>query len=107
MANVRPYRYYDTCTSLCPTCLRKIEGKILLQDGKVWMQKRCPAHGSLKVLLADDEAYYRLAREVYVKSPEMPARYNTKVELGCPYDCGVCGDHEQHGCLCIVEVTDV
>lgn len=107
MAKTRPYRFYDTCTSLCPTCLRKVEGKILLQDGAVWMHKRCPAHGSVKVLLADDDAYYRLAREVYVKPPEMPARYNTKVELGCPYDCGVCGDHEQHGCLCIVEITDV
>ncbi|MEP7094256.1 MAG: radical SAM protein, partial [Flavobacterium sp.] len=25
---------------------------------------------------------------------------------GCPYDCGLCTDHEQHSCLTIVEVTD-
>ncbi len=106
MARTRPYRYYDTCQSVCPTCFQKVDGKILLYDDAVWMHKRCPTHGSFKVLMADDEAYYRMAREVFVKAPEMPARYNTKVDFGCPYDCGVCGDHEQHGCLCIVEVTD-
>ena len=26
----------------------------------------------------------------------MPARYNTPVKYGCPYDCGLCTDHEQH-----------
>ena len=25
---------------------------------------------------------------------------------GCPTDCGTCGDHEQHTCLPIVEITD-
>ena len=32
--------------------------------------------------------------------------FNTKVHYGCPYDCGLCTDHEQHSCLSIVEVTD-
>ncbi len=106
MERVRPYRYYDTCMSICPVCYRKVEGKILLDDDGVWMQKRCSSHGSFKVLVADDVDYYRMAREVFVKTPAMPAQYNTKVDYGCPYDCGVCGDHEQHGCLCIIEVTD-
>lgn len=36
----------------------------------------------------------------------MPLKFNTKVHYGCPYDCGLCTDHEQHSCLTIVEVTD-
>ena len=36
----------------------------------------------------------------------MPLQYNTKTHYGCPYDCGLCQDHEQHGCLTIVEITD-
>jgi uncharacterized radical SAM superfamily Fe-S cluster-containing enzyme len=36
----------------------------------------------------------------------MPLRFNTKTHFGCPYDCGLCADHEQHGCLTIIEVTD-
>ena len=36
----------------------------------------------------------------------MPLHFGTDVEFGCPYDCGLCVDHEQHSCLSIVEVTD-
>nr|WP_305790478.1 radical SAM protein [Candidatus Phycosocius bacilliformis] len=28
------------------------------------------------------------------------------VALGCPYDCGLCSDHEQHSCVTVVELTD-
>ena len=102
----RPYLYYDTAVSICSVCLRKVEGKILFQDGGVWMSKSCPAHGPERVLLSDDVEYYRLCREVFVKPPEMPLRRNTATEFGCPYDCGLCPDHEQHSCLTLVEITD-
>jgi hypothetical protein len=36
----------------------------------------------------------------------MPLRRNTPVHYGCPYDCGLCPDHEQHSCLTLVEITD-
>ncbi|HEV8182686.1 MAG TPA: radical SAM protein, partial [Candidatus Angelobacter sp.] len=38
--------------------------------------------------------------------PEMPLVYNTPVKWGCPYDCGLCTDHEQHSCLTLVEICD-
>ena len=103
---VRPYLYYDICLSLCSTCLTKIEGKIVFQDGNVFMLKRCPEHGGERVLIADDIEYYRRCREVFIKPPEMPLAYNTPVRWGCPYDCGLCTDHEQHSCLSLIEVTD-
>jgi hypothetical protein len=28
------------------------------------------------------------------------------VRWGCPYDCGLCADHQQHSCLSLVEITD-
>lgn len=103
---VRPYLYYDTVISICTECYRKIDGKILFQDGNVYLVKRCPVHGTEKVLVADDIDYYRRAREVFIKPPEMPNHFNTPVKYGCPYDCGLCPDHEQHSCLSIVEITD-
>ena len=102
----RPWTYYDVAVSLCPTCLRKVEGKIVFQDGSVYMDKRCPEHGPVRVLLADDVEYWRRAREVFLKRSEMPQRFQTPVEYGCPYDCGLCADHEQHACLALVEITD-
>ena len=103
---VRPYLYYDVAVSICSTCYRKVEGKIVFQDGSVYMLKRCPEHGAERVLIADDVDYYRRCREVFIKPPEMPNVYNTPVKWGCPYDCGLCTDHEQHSCLSLIEITD-
>ncbi len=50
--------------------------------------------------------YYRSCREVFLKPPEMPNRWNTPVKWNCPYDCGLCPDHEQHSCLTLLEITD-
>jgi 7,8-dihydro-6-hydroxymethylpterin dimethyltransferase len=106
MAKVRPYLYYDIAVSICSTCYRRVDGKIVFMDGKVFLLKRCPEHGSEKVLVADDIDYYRRSREVFIKPPEMPAVYNTPVKWGCPYDCGLCSDHEQHSCLSLIEICD-
>ncbi len=103
---LRPYQFYDTAVSICATCLRRVDAKIVFQDGGVWMLKRCPEHGAQRVLIADDIDYYKRAREIFVKTPEQVTRYNTPVRYGCPYDCGVCPDHEQHGCTLLIEVTD-
>ena len=102
----RPYLFYDTATSLCSTCLRRIDAKIVFQDDDVLLLKQCPLHGKERVKIADDVSYWRRAREVYLKPSEMPERFGTPVRWGCPYDCGLCADHEQHACLTLVEITD-
>jgi len=106
MPKNRPYLYYDHVVSLCEHCLRRVEGKQVIQDGQVWLHKWCPQHGASKVLLATDAAYWRLGRETYIKPPEMPARFNTGMAWGCPYDCGLCPEHMQHSCLTILEIID-
>src|SRR5215813_14328174 len=103
---VRPYLFYDVAISICSTCYRRVDAKIFFQDHSVFMIKRCPEHGYERILVADDVDYYRRCREVFIKPPETPARYNTPVKWGCPYDCGLCTDHEQHSCLSLVEIAD-
>ena len=103
---VRPWLFYDVAISICSTCFRRIDGKIVFEDDHVFMLKRCPTHGEERVLLADDVDYYRRSREVFLKPSEMPRQFNTPVRWGCPYDCGLCADHEQHSCLTLVELTD-
>lgn len=105
-SRVRPYLFYDVAISICSTCYRKVEGKIVFQDDKVFLLKACPEHGPERVLVADDVEYYRRAREVFIKKPEMPDHFNTPVKWGCPYDCGLCSDHEQHSCLTLLEICD-
>jgi 7,8-dihydro-6-hydroxymethylpterin dimethyltransferase len=103
---IRPYLFYDTTQSVCTRCLRQVEAKIVFKDDRVYMDKWCPVHGTERVLMSDDVAYYRLCREVFVKPPEMPQRFATAMRHGCPYDCGLCPDHMQHSCLAVVEITD-
>jgi uncharacterized radical SAM superfamily Fe-S cluster-containing enzyme len=103
---VRPYLYYDVAISICSTCYRKLEAKIVFEQDRVYMLKRCPTHGGEKVLVADDVDYYRRCREIFIKHSEMPAVFNTPIRWGCPYDCGLCTDHEQHSCLTLLEIND-
>jgi uncharacterized radical SAM superfamily Fe-S cluster-containing enzyme len=101
----RPYVFHDLTNSICSVCHRKVEAKIAEQEGSIYTLKRCPHHGSQRVLISTDAAYYRFARSC-VKPAQLPLRFNTPVRYGCPYDCGLCPDHEQHGCLTLVEITD-
>ena len=50
MAKTRPYTFYDVAVSICTQCFRKIEAKIVFLEDKVFLLKRCPVHGSEKVL---------------------------------------------------------
>lgn len=102
----RPYLFYDTTASVCSHCLRRVEAKILIKGELVFLEKWCPEHGWERSLIADDAHYYRLCREVYVKPPEMPERFNTGMRRGCPWDCGLCPDHMQHSCVSVVEITE-
>jgi len=102
---VRNYTYYDFTISLCPECLKRIDAKIVFEDNNVFMLKRCPEHGNSKVLIADDKEYYKNIRN-YNKPSETPYKFNTETHFGCPYDCGLCPDHEQHSCLTVIEITD-
>ena len=101
----RSYTYYDFTISLCPTCLRRVDAKIVFENDNVYMLKNCPEHGFSKVLIATDVEYYKSIRN-YNKPSETPLRFNTKTHYGCPYDCGLCVDHEQHSCLTVLEITD-
>ena len=104
---IRDYLFYDTAVSVCSECLHRVEGKILISENLVHMDKLCYKCGKKeKVLISDDAEYYRRCRENFIKPPEMPEKFNTPIVYGCPYDCGLCPGHEQHSCLTLIEITD-
>ena len=75
------------------------------EDGCVYYLKRCREHGVQKTLIADDLAYWKSQRD-WVKPGDRPLQVQTRTEHGCPWDCGLCADHEQHSCLAIVEINE-
>lgn len=101
----RPYLFYELTNSICATCFRKVEAKVIFQDDQVFLHKYCPEHKHQRVLISTDVEYYKLSRN-YLKPGQMPLKFNTPIRYGCPYDCGLCPDHEQHSCLTLVEITD-
>ncbi len=101
----RPYLFYELTNSVCSTCLTKVEAKIIFRDESVYLVKHCLIHGHEEVLIADDIDYYKQC-QAFIKPGDMPRRFNTPIKYGCPYDCGLCPDHEQHSCLTLVEISD-
>ena len=96
--------FYELTRSICPDCRRVIDAHVLLRDNKVVMRKRCPEHGVFEgVVYGDAEAYVRNAR--FNKPGTIPLAFNHEVRDGCPHDCGLCPDHQQHVCLGIIEVN--
>ena len=71
----------------------------------VFYLKRCRAHGVQKTLIADDLGYWKSQRD-WLKPGDRPLAAQTRTEHGCPYDCGLCADHEQHSCLAILEINE-
>ncbi|WP_068618764.1 radical SAM protein [Paenibacillus tuaregi] len=101
----RPYLFYELTNSICSKCLKKVEAKVIIENDRVYLSKYCFEHGREKVLISTDVEYFKRCRE-FIKPAEMPLHWNTPIRYGCPYDCGLCPDHEQHSCLTIVEIID-
>jgi uncharacterized radical SAM superfamily Fe-S cluster-containing enzyme len=100
------YVFYELTRSICPVCRRVIDAKILLRDNKVYMSKSCPDHGDFEALIyGDAQAYADSAR--FNKPGTIPLQFSTEIKHGCPHDCGLCPDHEQHVCVGIIEVNSV
>ena len=98
------YVFYELTRSICPKCKRVIDAKILLRDNKVFMAKRCPDCGPFEALVyGDAEAYTSFSK--FNKPGTIPLAYGSEIKDGCPYDCGLCPDHQQHTCLGIIEVN--
>src|SRR5262249_37978623 len=89
--------------SLCPHCRRLVEAKIIVRQGRVYFRKRCPEHGTFDDFVCSDVAYY--GRHENSQPARTPRAYGTRPDRGCPYDCGLCTEHEQHTCIALVEVT--
>lgn len=99
------YIFLELARSLCPVCLKLIDAKLILKENKIFMLKTCPNHGFFEVLIfSDAEMYFKGMR--FNKPGTIPLHFETQVKNGCPYDCGLCPEHQQHSCLGILEIIE-
>jgi len=99
-----PHLFMDVSRSLCPQCRRLVDAQVVARDGRVILRKRCPEHGWTEALLSSDLSWYRHAL-TYNRPGLLPVRRATDERDGCPFDCGLCPEHQQHTCLAIIEVN--
>jgi 7,8-dihydro-6-hydroxymethylpterin dimethyltransferase len=97
--------FHSFSRGLCPQCRKPVDGVRIIRNGKVYLRKQCPDHGQSEGLISGDVEWF-LKSLTYIKEGSIPLKHSTEVKDGCPTDCGLCPDHEQHSCLPIIEITN-
>ena len=100
----RDYILYEMTTSICPECNERIQAKVIIRDKAVYLMKFCPIHGKQEELLEEDIEYHRQKRNF--DKPGTISKTQTIFEKGCPFDCGLCPQHDQHTCIGLIEITN-
>ncbi|NTW71402.1 MAG: radical SAM protein [Eubacteriaceae bacterium] len=90
--------------SICPVCGEKVESQKVAEEDKVYLIKNCPQHGNFKSLIWKGNLSYD--KWNIPGNNTKPFHANTKVDKGCPYDCGLCENHKQQACCVLIELTD-
>ena len=95
-----------TTQSICPECLGVIEARLFEENGAVYMEKRCAAHGDFRDKIYSDARLYLKMEEWEFgdnRGLENPAVRNA---VRCPDDCGLCSLHTSHTVLSNVDLTN-
>jgi len=90
-------------TGLCAKCKTSVPAETVRVGERVYLRKRCEAHGDEEVLISSSAAWYAeaLSHASVLEKPAMPR----PISRGCPYDCGPCEQHEQRNHLPVVPIT--
>ncbi|MGI6151768.1 MAG: radical SAM (seleno)protein TrsS [Christensenellales bacterium] len=100
------FKAFSKTQSVCPVCLKVIDAsRVLREDGCIYLEKTCPDHGDFSALIWEGSL------EDYQKWDDAGSQKDTPpaalpVQNGCPYDCGLCENHERPGCCVLLELTN-
>lgn len=106
-----------TTTSLCPECLQQIPAEIYVDPDTNWvmMRKDCKDHGNFRDKISINPEEYKWAQDFTEKigstvnnttKPEYVCSGIKSIKNGCPYDCGICENHQSSPCICLIDVTN-
>ncbi len=95
-----------TTQSICPECLQVIDARLFEENGAVFMEKTCAAHGEFRdKIYSDARLYHKMEAWEFGdnRGLENPA---IKDATRCPDDCGLCSMHTSHTVLSNVDLTN-
>lgn len=100
---LRDHHFLGHTQSLCPECLQLVSAKIIARDNRVYFRKFCPTHGLREDFVCSDVKWFD--RNEGAVPGKLPLAMAIEPTRGCPYDCGLCTEHEQHTCIGLLEIT--
>lgn len=92
-------------TSLCPVCKNGLPARVVARDAAVWLCKTCPDHGYTEVCICTSVEWYQQTRAFRPRGARKPGEVRRAVDLGCPFDCGPCEQHQQPLAMPVVTIT--
>lgn len=115
-------KYLSETQSVCPVCFKPLKARYTEHDGKVYIEKECPDHGSFKALVADDaDDYLNWVKNPVINIPPKRAMIKagdtsgagtsgaggqTGAGSSCPLNCGICDNHLQTACCVLIDITE-
>ncbi|HCP12399.1 MAG TPA: radical SAM protein, partial [Planctomycetaceae bacterium] len=100
---LRDHRFLGMTQSLCPQCLAVVPAKIVSRNGRVYFLKQCVQHGAREDFVCSDDRWFD--RMEYSLPGKLPVGFAIEPRRGCPFDCGLCTEHEQHTCIGVLEIS--
>jgi uncharacterized radical SAM superfamily Fe-S cluster-containing enzyme len=91
--------------SYCAACNAVVPARVVEIDGALFLESDCPDCGPKCAIVEHDAALYGQWEQTR-RPHRPPEQFQTKVERGCPFDCGLCPNHRQKSCISLIEVTD-
>jgi uncharacterized radical SAM superfamily Fe-S cluster-containing enzyme len=76
------------------------------KDGKVFMSKECPEHGSFEDLISGDASLYLKMEKWTFGDSDGVDNPHVRAASCCPDSCGLCPNHLSTGCMTIIDLTN-
>lgn len=92
--------------SLCPTCRMVLDADVVEEDGKIWLVRTCPEHGTYRGLYWSDSAMFRRFEEYEVVGNGVSNPQVSASENECPTACGLCNNHSSTTLLANIDLTN-
>lgn len=84
---------------MCPVCLKNLPADLVQEDGRIFLEKCCPQHGSYSVPVWQGQVDFD-------KWLLGHAPLQDGAGVRCPENCGICSEHEAGSCCVLLEVTE-
>ena len=83
---------------MCPICLRELEAEVREEDGRVWLVRECPDHGTIRGQVGVEPWYQEgLSRDFFALNGKAPVTddydfpvYNLFLTMRCNMRCPIC-----------------